>query len=96
MNHVQYLLTVKDGRIGKSRQIKPFKVGYDGRHGDLDELAQVAERRLARFAQTKQVDVIFDILPDRTELHADVYCSKSNTPIGRIKFEKIEIEETSK
>ena len=92
MNHVQYLLTVKDGRIGKARQIKPFKVGYDGRHGDLDELRNVAERRLARFAQTRRVDVVFDLLPNRTELHAYVYCDKSNTPIGHIKFEKIEEE----
>lgn len=92
MNHVQYLLTVKDGRIGKSRQIKPFKVGYDGRHGNLDELANAAERALARFAQTKQVDVIFELLPNRTELHAHVYCNKSETPIGYIKFEKIEEE----
>jgi multidrug efflux pump subunit AcrB len=92
LSHVQYLLTVKDGRIGKSRQIRPFKVGYEGRHGNLDELAAAAERALARFAQTKHVDVIIDLLPDRTEIHADVYCDKSNTPIGRVKFEKIEEE----
>lgn len=95
MNHVQYLLTVKDGRIGKSRQIKPFRVGYDGRHGDIDALIAAAERALARFAQTKRVDVVIELLPNREEIHADVYCDKSNTPIGRVKFNKIE-EEVSK
>lgn len=90
--NTQYLVTVKDGRIGKSRQIKPFKIEYIGRSGNLDELAETAERSLVRFAGTKRVTVAIQLPPNTETIYADVYCDRSETPIGRVKFDRIKEE----
>lgn len=48
-----YLLTPKDGRVGKARQVKPFTVSYVGAPGDLDKLAQACTDGLRKYANKK-------------------------------------------
>jgi hypothetical protein len=49
----KYLLTPKDGRVGKARQVKPFDVSYDGLPGDLNKLAQACTDGLRKYANKK-------------------------------------------
>lgn len=91
--NTEYLLTVKDGRLGKARQIRPFKVGYIGRPGDLDELVEVAAKHLKRFSGSRHVDLVLELPANTSTIYANVYCDRSQTPIGRVKFDHIKEEQ---
>jgi hypothetical protein len=90
----KYLVTVKDGRLGKARQIRPFRVEYEGLPGDLDKLQDVAVRHIARFAGTKRIAIAMEFPSDTAAIYTNVYCDRSETPIGRVKFDPIK-EETA-
>lgn len=84
-----YRVFVKDGRIGKARQIAPFDIEVKALPHDLDRIRDEVCRHISRYAKTKGTDVIFDLRPDTHFIYADVYSNLSNQPIGLIKLEQI-------
>lgn len=89
-DRTKYLVTVQHGRIGKARQIQPFEIEVKALPHNLDKMRDEVCRHISRFAKTKGTDVVFELLPNRHEIHGDVYSNLSEHPIGRIKLEKVE------
>lgn len=88
----KYLVTVKDGRLGKARQVRPFKIEYEGRPGDIDKLHDAAVHAVARFVGTKRVIFALEFPPSTPAIYTDVYKDDCETPVGRVKFDPIEEE----
>lgn len=86
----RYLVTAKDGRIGKSRQVQPFEIEVKALPHDLDRIRDETCRVISRFAKTKGLDIVLFLPEGTSALYANVYSSLSNTPIGALKFEQLE------
>jgi len=89
----RYLVKVKDGRIGKARQIKPFEIEVKSLPHDLDKIADELCRYISRYTKTKGTDVQIILPPRTTSLYAEVYSSHSQTAVGLVRIDQIEEDE---
>ena len=91
---VRYLITPKDGRIGKARLIKPFEMQADGRPHNLDRIQSMVMTSVKRYVKDRTAFGVIDIDREHNGPHLrfllEVFCDRSVKPIATIKIEEIE------
>lgn len=86
----KYLVTVKDGRLGKARQIAPFEIEVKALHGDWDKIEEELARHIARYCKTKGIWTELHLPPDTAAYYGAVYTKGNPTLMGMVRIDRIE------